>query len=214
MGRKEQGQLVKRSMSMAPQPLSRYGLHWFTKQEDRLHTLGLGVVFDAPGDCNLNMEPVGVNGPVFSVNEHNALIDNILSHLYGMQMLQLRMNSVTEEQLQQLNMDYPLSEHSRALCKVGTGFEEPIDDEVATEDEMARVDSDIEQLNEEKIMKDLNLKKSSLDMLLHLLNADVKQMGLPCTCVSSASCRLAYAKHRCLYRLDCLAPTFDLLAAD
>ncbi|MCD9640540.1 hypothetical protein HAX54_025897 [Datura stramonium] len=59
----------------------------------------------------------------------------------NMQMLQLRMNGVTEEQLQQLKMDYPLSEHSRALCNVGPGFEEPLDDYVATEDEMARIDS-------------------------------------------------------------------------
>ncbi|MCD9558618.1 hypothetical protein HAX54_016066, partial [Datura stramonium] len=55
----------------------------------------------------------------------------------------LRMNGVTEEQLQQLNIDYPLSEHSRALCKVRPGYEEPFDDDVAKEDEMARVDLDI-----------------------------------------------------------------------
>ncbi|MCD9640879.1 hypothetical protein HAX54_026590 [Datura stramonium] len=41
-------------------------------------------------------------------------------------------------------MDYPLREQSRDLCRVGLGFEEPLDDDVATEDEMARVDSDIE----------------------------------------------------------------------
>ncbi|MCD9644532.1 hypothetical protein HAX54_032791, partial [Datura stramonium] len=37
-----------------------------------------------------------------------------------------------------------LSEHSRALYKVGLGFEEPLDDDVATDDEMTRVDSNIE----------------------------------------------------------------------
>ncbi|MCE3050888.1 hypothetical protein HAX54_048355 [Datura stramonium] len=69
----------------------------------------------------------------------------MLSHLYGMQMLQLRMNGVTEAQPQQLNIDYPLSEHSRALCRVGPGYKEPLDDDVSVEDEMARVDSYIER---------------------------------------------------------------------
>ncbi|MCD7461859.1 hypothetical protein HAX54_047285 [Datura stramonium] len=80
----------------------------------------------------------GINGPVLTINERNAQIDNKLSHLYGMQMLQLRMNGVTEEQLKQLNIDYHLSEHSRVLCSVGLGYEEPLDDDVAMEDEMAR----------------------------------------------------------------------------
>ncbi|MCD9638493.1 hypothetical protein HAX54_022493 [Datura stramonium] len=62
----------------------------------------------------------------------------------------LRMNRVTEEQLQQLNMDYPLSEHSRALCRVGPRFEEPLDDDLATKDEMVRVDSDIESSDAEE----------------------------------------------------------------
>ncbi|MCE3216513.1 hypothetical protein HAX54_006759 [Datura stramonium] len=67
-------------------------------------------------------EPEGINGPVLFFNEHNARIDNMLSHLYN----------------------YPLSEHSRALCRVGPGYEEPLDDDVSMEDEMTRVDSDLE----------------------------------------------------------------------
>ncbi|MCD9639165.1 hypothetical protein HAX54_023522 [Datura stramonium] len=42
---------------------------------------------------------------------------------------ELRMSGVIEEKLQQLNMDNPLSEHSRALYKVGPGFEEPFCDD-------------------------------------------------------------------------------------
>ncbi|MCD7449189.1 hypothetical protein HAX54_050073 [Datura stramonium] len=129
-------------MRMATPPLRQYGLRWVTEKEDNILTLGLGFVFDAPGDCNLNMvrelfanwmpkergidvtkikKPEGINGPVLFVNERNARIDNMLSHLYGMQILQLWMNDVIEEQLQQLNIDYPLSEHSQDLCKVGPG---------------------------------------------------------------------------------------------
>ncbi|MCE3051835.1 hypothetical protein HAX54_050936 [Datura stramonium] len=46
--------------------------------------------------------------------------------------LRLRMNGLTEEHLQQLNIGYPLSKHSRALYRVGPGYEEPLDDDVAT----------------------------------------------------------------------------------
>ncbi|MCD9637557.1 hypothetical protein HAX54_020924, partial [Datura stramonium] len=64
-------------------------------------------------------KPQGLHSPVLFVSEFNVHIDNILSHLSVMKTLQLRMSRVTTEQLQQLNIDYPLSEHSRALCKLG-----------------------------------------------------------------------------------------------
>ncbi|MCD9642537.1 hypothetical protein HAX54_029392, partial [Datura stramonium] len=41
----------------------------------------------------------GIYHPVLPISKRNACIDNVLSHLYGMQMLQLRMSGVTEEQL-------------------------------------------------------------------------------------------------------------------
>ncbi|MCE3214924.1 hypothetical protein HAX54_000270 [Datura stramonium] len=131
---------------MAPPPLRQYDLHWVMEKEgkkwfkehkeskyshdmfidrnflslvflhmvDRIPTLDLGFMFNAPGDCNLNM---------------------------------LRMNGVTEDQL---NIDYPLSEHSRALCRFGPGYEEPLDDDVSMEDEMERVDSDIESSDDDE----------------------------------------------------------------
>ncbi|MCD9644551.1 hypothetical protein HAX54_032832 [Datura stramonium] len=40
-----------------------------------------------------------IHGLVLSISERNACIDNVLSYLYSMQILQLRMNGVTEEQL-------------------------------------------------------------------------------------------------------------------
>ncbi|MCD7458298.1 hypothetical protein HAX54_037826, partial [Datura stramonium] len=42
-----------------------------------------------------------------------------------------------------------LSEHSRALCRVGPGFEEPLDDDDAMDEEQARVDSDLESDDDE-----------------------------------------------------------------
>ncbi|MCD7472283.1 hypothetical protein HAX54_013345 [Datura stramonium] len=56
----------------------------------------------------------------------------------------LRMNGVTEEQLQQLNIDYPLREHSIPLYRGGPRFEEPLDDNDATYEEQTRVGSDLD----------------------------------------------------------------------
>ncbi|MCE3216542.1 hypothetical protein HAX54_006842 [Datura stramonium] len=120
-------------------------------------------VYDPRGiDVTETKEPEGINGPVLSVNKHNTQIDNMLSHLYGMKMLQLRMNGVTEEKLQQLNMDYPLREHSRDLCRVGPGFEDLLDDDVAKEDEMARVYSDVESSDDKEDDSEMGLKVMDL----------------------------------------------------
>ncbi|MCE0482452.1 hypothetical protein HAX54_041242 [Datura stramonium] len=82
------------------------------------------LAYDPRGiDVTKTKEPEGINGPVLSVNECNARIDNMLSHLYGMQILQLRMNGVTEEQLQQLNLDYPLSE---PFVELGLDWRSPL----------------------------------------------------------------------------------------
>ncbi|MCD9644096.1 hypothetical protein HAX54_032074 [Datura stramonium] len=75
--------------------------------------------------------------------DHHKRVHNT-ECLFSMQMLHLRMSKVTKEQLQQLNIDYPLSEHSRALFNVGLDFEELFNDDDATDDEQTRVDSDLE----------------------------------------------------------------------
>ncbi|MCD9560014.1 hypothetical protein HAX54_018439 [Datura stramonium] len=55
-------------------------------------------IYDPRGiDVTKTNEPKGIHGPVLSVSECNMRIDNMLSHLYGMQMLQLRIKEVTEE---------------------------------------------------------------------------------------------------------------------
>ncbi|MCE5166009.1 hypothetical protein HAX54_013994, partial [Datura stramonium] len=89
-------------------------------------------------------DPEGLYSLVLSISEKNGRTNNILSHLYGMQILKLGMSGVTQEQLQQLSIDYPLSKHSRALYRVGPGFEEPFDDDDPTNDVKARVDFNLE----------------------------------------------------------------------
>ncbi|MCE3049712.1 hypothetical protein HAX54_045583, partial [Datura stramonium] len=55
-------------------------------------------VYDPRGiDVSNTKEPEGIHSPGLSINERNAQIGNMLDHMYGMQMLQLRMDEVTEE---------------------------------------------------------------------------------------------------------------------
>ncbi|MCD9646245.1 hypothetical protein HAX54_035934 [Datura stramonium] len=90
--------------------------------------------YDLTGlDVPKTKEPKGIHDPVLSISECNVRIDNVLRHLYDMQMLLLRMSRVIEERLQYLSMDYPLSKRSRYLYKVGLGFEEPFDDDDSNE---------------------------------------------------------------------------------
>ncbi|MCE3049642.1 hypothetical protein HAX54_045457, partial [Datura stramonium] len=56
----------------------------------------------------------------------------------------LRMSRVTEEQLQQLNIYYPLSERSKALFRVVSEFQEPFDEDDSLDEEQARVEFDLE----------------------------------------------------------------------
>ncbi|MCE0481509.1 hypothetical protein HAX54_039310 [Datura stramonium] len=102
------------------------------------------LVEDARLDVMKTKEPEGIHGSMLSISERNTCFDNVLSLLYGMQMLQLRISRVMKEQLQPLNMDYLLSEHSRSLCRAWPGFKEPFDNDNATDEEKARVDSGLE----------------------------------------------------------------------
>ncbi|MCD9560011.1 hypothetical protein HAX54_018434 [Datura stramonium] len=57
------------------------------------------------------------------------------------------MNGVTEEQLKQLNMDYPLSEYSSALCRIGPGFKKLLNDDVAIDEDMASIANSMGSIN-------------------------------------------------------------------
>ncbi|MCD7457650.1 hypothetical protein HAX54_035682 [Datura stramonium] len=95
-------------VSMAPPPLRQYGLRWFMEKEGHnieKEEADYRPSYDPRGvDVTKTKEPEGINGPVLTVNKHNARIDNMLSHL------------------------------------VGPVYEEPLDDDVAMEDKMEKVD--------------------------------------------------------------------------
>ncbi|MCD7472357.1 hypothetical protein HAX54_013515 [Datura stramonium] len=162
-------------MSMAPPPLRRYDLH-------RILTLDLGLMFNASDDCNFNMvrefftnwipkersNQVKIRGQIieFAPKALNRLLGipnidpqpfvdmakkppyrNIRHTLCGP-------NSVarwTRHQQFGLTSERALA----ALCRVGPGYEEPLNDDVATEDAMARVDSDIESSDDDEEDSDM-----------------------------------------------------------
>ncbi|MCE3050421.1 hypothetical protein HAX54_047183 [Datura stramonium] len=54
--------------------------------------------YDQKGiDVMKTTEPDSLHHPGMSISKRNSHIDNVLSHLYDMQMLQLRMSEVKEE---------------------------------------------------------------------------------------------------------------------
>ncbi|MCD9643346.1 hypothetical protein HAX54_030748 [Datura stramonium] len=142
--------------SMPKQSLRHYGIHWLMEKHvnhvprERVclvfalitgRPVNVGVIIkdvlrrERKGlDLTKTKEIKGIQGLVLSISERNVLIHNALSHLYDMQVLQLRMSGVMEEKLWQLNMDYPSSEHLRSLCSIGPNLEEPFDDDDATND--------------------------------------------------------------------------------
>ncbi|PHT58389.1 hypothetical protein CQW23_00752 [Capsicum baccatum] len=79
----------------------------------------------------------GVN---LTTAERHARDESFFRHLYGM----TRFTMMSGE-LQQLNYDYPMNENVRAMCGVGVYFEEPLKDDVPTDDDSRMPDSDVEE---------------------------------------------------------------------
>ncbi|MCD9644621.1 hypothetical protein HAX54_033008, partial [Datura stramonium] len=79
-----------------------------------------------PFDVTKTKEPKVVNGPVLYVNECNGRIDNMLSHLYDMQMLQLRMNG---DRMARVDSDIESSDVEEEDSEMGEAALAPTDDE-------------------------------------------------------------------------------------
>ncbi|KAH0679695.1 hypothetical protein KY284_020780 [Solanum tuberosum] len=69
---------------------------------------------------------------------HPDLMGNVMSRMFGMAELQLRIGgrSVTDEEMENLADRYPLTESAASLCRTGPAFLKPLDDDEATADEV------------------------------------------------------------------------------
>ncbi|MCD9638649.1 hypothetical protein HAX54_022739, partial [Datura stramonium] len=83
-------------------------------------------------------------GPVLTLIERHIRDDSYAARSFGLQMLHLCISGwpTTEEELWQVDRDYPMNEHARAMCRIGPAFVESVDDDVSTDKERCREDSD------------------------------------------------------------------------
>ena len=97
-------------------------------------------------------DPETGQGINLTTAERHARDESFFRHLYGMTRFTM-MNGgrvPTDAELRQLDYDYPLNEHARAMCGVGVNFEEPLDDDVPTDDDHQLLDSDVEDNSDDE----------------------------------------------------------------
>ncbi|KAH0655199.1 hypothetical protein KY285_030081 [Solanum tuberosum] len=77
------------------------------------------------------------HGPVLSAQERHARDDSVMSRMFGMVELQLRIGGrpVMDNEMETLAERYPLTESATYICRIGPAFQKPLDDEEANVDE-------------------------------------------------------------------------------
>ncbi|KAG5632343.1 hypothetical protein H5410_004060 [Solanum commersonii] len=85
-------------------------------------------------------------GPPLTTSECHCLNELIMPSIYGLEMLchQNGCRASTEEQLGQVEMSYPLNVHAKALLGINPEFHEPVDDDIPTDGDKLRSDSNVD----------------------------------------------------------------------
>ncbi|KAG5616790.1 hypothetical protein H5410_016614 [Solanum commersonii] len=83
-------------------------------------------------------------GPVLSAQKRQARDDSVMSRMFGMAELQLRIGgcSITDIEMEIMAKRYLLSESAAFLCKTGPAFLEPLDDNEANADKATNDEKD------------------------------------------------------------------------
>ncbi|XP_016577508.2 uncharacterized protein LOC107875339 isoform X2 [Capsicum annuum] len=91
-------------------------------------------------------------GVTLTMPERQARNDEITARMYGLTMLQLKIGGrpATEQEIRAVELDYPLGPHARTMLRIGPDFDEPLDDDVPTEEERRMGYSDDESEEEEQ----------------------------------------------------------------
>ena len=76
-------------------------------------------------------------GPILSASDRQARDDNIMSHMFGMAELLLRIcgRPVTNDKIEALTNHYRLVDSVTSICKTGLAFSEHMDDDEPSSDE-------------------------------------------------------------------------------
>ncbi|MCD7471462.1 hypothetical protein HAX54_011915 [Datura stramonium] len=144
------GEEKHKDVRMTPQPLRQYRLYWVMEQEGKKC-----FVFDAPGDCNLNMVREFLENWMPRERSYQVKIRGQIIEFAPISLNRLLGTPQVDPQpFVNIVKKPPYKDTRHTMCgpnsvaRVGAGFEEPLDDDVATEDEIARVNSDIESIDD------------------------------------------------------------------
>ncbi|KAG5584924.1 hypothetical protein H5410_045358 [Solanum commersonii] len=77
------------------------------------------------------------HSPILSTQKWQTRDDSVMARMFVMEELQLRIGGhpVTDNEMETLAERYPLTENAAYLYRVGSAFQEPPDDDMATADE-------------------------------------------------------------------------------
>ncbi|KAH0654362.1 hypothetical protein KY289_032040 [Solanum tuberosum] len=77
------------------------------------------------------------HGPVLSAQEQHARDDSVMTRMFGMVELQLRIGvrPVMDNEMETLAERYPLTESATYICRIGPAFQKPLDDDEEMDDD-------------------------------------------------------------------------------
>lgn len=86
------------------------------------------------------------HGPVLTMPKCQAQNNEIITQIYGLQLLQLSVLDCpsTHEEIQAIERDYSFSPHASTKLYIGPKFIKPVDDDVPTNKDLNMCDSDME----------------------------------------------------------------------
>ncbi|KAF3640049.1 putative serine/threonine-protein phosphatase 7 long form -like protein [Capsicum annuum] len=94
----------------------------------------------------------GASGPISTMLERQTRTDKVLGRLYGLMMMISKTGGIptTPKALHVVELDYPLSHHSRTMLMIGLDFVKSVDDDVPTDEEHRYRDSDMKSDEEDQ----------------------------------------------------------------
>uniref|UniRef100_M1D859 Putative plant transposon protein domain-containing protein n=1 Tax=Solanum tuberosum TaxID=4113 RepID=M1D859_SOLTU len=113
----------------------------------------MAPLFPAPVDITRTKGPDTEFGPTFTTAERYRRDELIIARMYGLEMLRHQNGCLasTDMQLGDVERFYPLNAHAKALLGIGPEFREPVDNDIPTDEERLRTNSDIEFDSDEEV---------------------------------------------------------------
>ncbi|PHU17270.1 hypothetical protein BC332_12965 [Capsicum chinense] len=109
-------------------------------------------IITRPVDITTSRSTSGASGPISIMLERQTRTDEVLGRLYGLMMMISKTGGIptTPKTLHVVELDYPLSHHSRTMLMIGLDFVKSVDDDVPTDEEHRYRDSDMKSDEEDQ----------------------------------------------------------------